>query len=65
MRRKINNKSSCAFCHFTRALAFSGIGAAVGGLGAKWLGADQQTVIICAMMGSIGLVGWITRKRKK
>ena len=65
MRRKINNKPSCAFCHFTRALAFSGIGAAVCGLTAKWLGADQQTIIISAMMGSIGLVGWVTRKRKR
>jgi len=64
MKRKISN-SSRSFYNFTRALAFSGIGAAVGGLGAKWLGADQQTIIICAMMGSIGLVGWMTRKRNK
>jgi len=64
MRRKIN-KSSRSFYNFTRALAFSGIGAAVGGLGAKWLDADQQTIIISAMMGSIGLVGWVTRKRDR
>ena len=62
---KKKNAAACALCKFMRALAFSGIGAAVCGLTAKWLGADQQTVIICAMMGSIGLVGWVTRKRDK
>lgn len=39
-----------------RALAFSGIGAAVGGLTAKWLGADQQTVIIAAFFCALALV---------
>ncbi len=63
--KKKKSSAGCKFCHFTRALAFSGIGAAAFGLGAKWLGADQQTIIISAMMGSIGLVGWVTRKRHK
>ncbi len=46
-----------------RALAFSAVGAAVFGLSAKWLGADQQTIILSALVGSVGLVGWINRKR--
>ncbi|VAX09812.1 hypothetical protein MNBD_GAMMA26-1223 [hydrothermal vent metagenome] len=46
-----------------RALAFSSIGAAVCGLTARELGADQQTVMIAAFFGALGLVCWVNRKR--
>ncbi len=59
------NLAACSFCRFMRALAFSAVGAAVLGLGAKWLGADQQTIIFSALAGSIGLVGWVNRKRSR
>ncbi len=65
MKKKKKSGAGCTFCRFMRALAFSGLGAAVFGLGAKWLGADQQTTIISAMMGSIVLVSWVSRKHRK
>jgi len=65
MKKKKKSGAGCAFCNFMRALAFSGLGAALFGGAATWLGADQQTTIISAMMGSIGLVAWVTRKRHK
>ena len=46
-----------------RGLAFGALGAAVGGLTAKWLEADLQTVIISAFFGALGLVCWVNRKR--
>ncbi len=65
MKKKKGNLAACSFCRFMRALAFSAIGAAAGGLSAKWLGADQQTIIMSALLGSIGLVSWVNRKRGK
>ncbi len=62
MKRE-KNLAACGFCRFMRALAFSAVGAAVFGLSAKWLGADQQTIVLSALVGSVGLVGWINRKR--
>ncbi len=46
-----------------RGLSFGALGAAAGGLSAKWLQADLQTVIIAAFFGALGVVGWINRKR--
>jgi len=62
--KKKDNLAACALCRFMRALAFSAVGAAVCGLTAKWLGADQQTIIFSALFGSIALVSWVNRKRE-
>jgi uncharacterized membrane protein YfcA len=47
-----------------RALAFSGIGAAVGGLTAKWLGADLQTITLAAFFCALFLVLKTSRDQK-
>lgn len=65
MKKKKKNPAACSFCRFMRALAFSAIGAAICGLGAKWLGADQEIIVMSALLGSIGLVSWVNRKRDK
>ena len=65
MKKKKGGLAACGFCRFMRALAFSAIGAAICGLSAKWLGADQQTIVMSALLGSIGLVSWVNRKRGK
>jgi uncharacterized membrane protein YfcA len=46
-----------------RALAFSAIGAAVGGLTAKWLGAELQTIIIVAFFCALALVIKTSKKK--
>jgi len=63
--KKKRNLAACGFCRFMRALAFSAVGAAVCGLSAKWLGADQQTIVFSGLFGSIALVSWVNRKRDK
>lgn len=42
----------CALCRVMRAMAFSGLGAAVGGYGALLLGASKQTALIAAVVGA-------------
>jgi uncharacterized membrane protein YfcA len=60
-----NNGLPCAICRFMRALAFSGIGAAVGGLTAKWLGADLQTIMLAAFFCALFLVIKTSQKPKR
>jgi uncharacterized membrane protein YfcA len=57
--------SSCAICRFMRALAFSAIGAGITGYTAKWLGMEQNNVIIVAFFGALGAVMWASRKREE
>jgi uncharacterized membrane protein YfcA len=59
-----NNGLGCAMCRFMRALAFSGIGAAVGGLTAKWLGADMQTIMLAAFFCALALVVKTSKEKK-
>ena len=58
-----NNGLGCAFCRFMRALAFSAVGAAVGGLTARWLGADQQMIIIVGFFCALALVLKTSKKK--
>lgn len=48
-----------------RAMAFSGIGAAVGGLTAKWLGADLQTTLLVAFFCALALVVKTSKEPKR
>lgn len=57
----------CAFCRMMRALAFSGLGAAVGGYGALYLfGASRENALMAAMAGGVILVmGMNLRERRR
>ena len=47
----------CAFCRMMRALAFSGLGAAIGGYGALYLfGASRENALMAAVAGAVILV---------
>ena len=48
-----------------RALAFSGIGAAIGGYGALWLGADLNQAILAAFFGALLLVILTQQKKSR
>jgi hypothetical protein len=56
---------SCAVCRFMRALAFSAIGGGVTGFTARWLGMEQQNVILVAFFGALAAVIWANRKREE
>jgi hypothetical protein len=47
-----------------RAMAFSGLGAALGGYGALWLGAPKQTALMAAVVGASVLVLGMTLRAK-
>ena len=64
-QRLKRRQNECAFCRFTRSLAFSAIGALIGYYGSTQLGANQNNAIICAFAGSLFLVTLITGKKKK
>jgi len=55
---------SCALCRFMRSLAFSAIGAAIGGYGAIFMGLERSNAIIAAFFGALALVVWVSRKPK-
>ncbi|BCX89846.1 hypothetical protein MIN45_P2219 [Methylomarinovum tepidoasis] len=56
----------CAFCRMMRALAFSGLGAAVGGYGALYLGASRENALMAAVAGAVMLVlGMNLRERRR
>ena len=54
--------SSCAFCRFMRAFAFSAIGAAVGGYGALAMGMERGNAVIAAFFGALIAVLWISKR---
>lgn len=58
-----NNR--CTLCRVMRGLAFGGLGAAIGGYGALFLGADQDEAIYYALFGAIALTAIVQRKRNK
>jgi hypothetical protein len=47
-----------------RGLAFGGIGAAIGGYGALFFGADKNEAMYYALFGALALTALILRKRK-
>lgn len=54
----------CAVCRLMRAMAFSALGAALGGYGALWLGASKQTAFTAAVVGaSIMVLGLAMRAK--
>lgn len=58
-RRTLEN---CVLCRVMRGLAFGGMGAALGGYGAIFFGADKNEVIYYALFGALALTAILTRK---
>lgn len=56
----------CVLCRVMRAMAFSGLGAAMGGYGALYLfGADRQTSLLAAVVGaSVLVLGLVVRQMR-
>ncbi|HHJ38039.1 MAG: hypothetical protein AXA67_01700 [Methylothermaceae bacteria B42] len=62
----MNYHRDCALCRVMRAMAFSGLGAAIGGYGALYLfSASKQTALIAAVIGASILVLGTTIDRKR
>ena len=61
MRQSSRHDSECALCRFMRGLAFGGLGAAVGGLGARWVGAEPTTWMVAALLGALVIGGLLER----
>ncbi len=53
----------CILCRVVRGMAFGGLGAALFGLPAKWLGASPNGVIYAALFGALAVTAWFTRRR--
>jgi hypothetical protein len=58
----IDNKN-CTLCRVMRGLAFGGIGAAVGGYGAIFFGAERGDAIYYALFGALALTVFMQRKK--
>jgi hypothetical protein len=58
----VDNKN-CTLCRVMRGLAFGGIGAAIGGYGAIFLGAERGDAIYYALFGALALTAFMQRKR--
>jgi hypothetical protein len=56
---------NCVLCRVMRGLAFGGIGAAIGGYGSMFLGADRKQAIYYALFGALALTVIVLRKRDK
>ena len=59
------NDRNCTLCRVMRGFAFGGLGAALGGYGSMWLGADRQQAIYYALFGAIALTAFMQRKRQQ
>lgn len=57
--------SNCTLCRVMRGLAFGGIGAAVGGYGALFFGAERGDAIYYALFGALALTALVQRKRNR
>ncbi|MCX8050010.1 MAG: hypothetical protein N3A55_10205 [Methylohalobius sp.] len=55
---------NCALCRVMRGMAFGGLGAAVGGFGALWLGAPRQTALMAAVVGAAAMVLGLAARAK-
>ena len=56
---------NCVLCRVMRGLAFGGIGAAIGGYGSLFFGADRTEAIYYALFGALALTVIVLRKRNK
>jgi hypothetical protein len=56
------NARNCVLCRVMRGLAFGGMGAAIGGYGALFLGASRGDAIYYALFGALALTVMVTRK---
>lgn len=56
----------CILCRVMRAMAFSGLGAAIGGFGALYLfGASKQNALLAAVAGAAVLVLGLAQRQKR
>lgn len=62
MAGRRDDAANCPLCRFMRGVAFGGLGAALGGFGATWLGAELQTAMIAALFGTL-IVGGVLNRR--
>ncbi|MGD8911908.1 MAG: hypothetical protein PVI97_03855 [Candidatus Thiodiazotropha sp.] len=58
----MDNKN-CTLCRVMRGLAFGGIGAAIGGYGAIFFGAERGEAIYYALFGAFVFTAFMQRKR--
>lgn len=57
------NDRNCVLCRVMRGLAFGGLGAAIGGYGSIFLGADRQDAVYFALFGALALTTFMQRKK--
>ena len=57
--------SNCVLCRVMRGLAFGGLGAAIGGYGALFFGAERSDAIYYALFGALALTAFVQRKRNR
>jgi hypothetical protein len=60
-----SDNRNCTLCRVMRGLAFGGIGAAIGGYGAIFFGAERSDAIYYALFGALALTAILQRKRDK
>ena len=53
MSKHTADNRNCFLCRMMRGMAFGGLGAALFGLPARWLGADQAEIIYAALFGAL------------
>ena len=63
MPRKTVDYRNCFLCRVMRGMAFGGLGAALFGVPAKWLGAPQHEVAYYALFGALTITALFARKR--
>ncbi len=61
----MQHSHDCILCRVMRAMAFSGLGAALGGFGALYLfGASRENALMAAVAGATVLVFGLARPRR-
>jgi hypothetical protein len=53
MSKAQTDSRNCFLCRMMRGMAFGGLGAALLGLPARWLGANQTEIIYAALFGAL------------
>jgi hypothetical protein len=61
----MSESANCVLCRVMRGLAFGGMGAAIGGYGSMFFGADKQQAIYFALFGALALTAFVERRRGK
>lgn len=59
------DNSQCTLCRVMRGLAFGGLGAAIGGYGSLFFGAQRSEAIYYALFGALALTAIVQRRRKR